>query len=199
MRYPGGKNNNGSYQQIISEIPLHGTYIELFSGSAAVYRNMYHSGLCYLVDLNPSVLPASMPSNTVCVCEDVLSFLDGYKFDGSEFIYADPPYLYTTRRAGYKRIYKHEFGFRFQHNALLDRLCRLPCMVAISGYWSELYQYRLAFWRLKTWTVRTRTGVASEYLWMNYGIPALLQDGRYVGSNYVDRQRLRRLAGVEVR
>ena len=40
MRYPGGKNNSGSYQQIISEIPLCDIYIELFAGSAAVWRNM---------------------------------------------------------------------------------------------------------------------------------------------------------------
>ena len=52
-------------------------------------------------------------------------------------------------------------------------------------------------WRVKHWTVRTRGGVANEYLWMNYPVPALLAEMvEYVGSDYVGRQRLRRLAGV---
>jgi site-specific DNA-adenine methylase len=198
MRYPGGKNNNGSWQQIISEIPLHSVYIELFAGSAAVFRNKLPAERSYLIDRDVSLLPAETPG--VCVVEDdVMNFLYQYDFTGSEFIYADPPYMFSVRRSRDAGIYKFEFGLASMHRALLLRLCELTCKIAISGYWSELYETMLPGWRVKRWTVGTRRGIAEELLWMNYPVPALLQDGRFVGANYIQRQRFRRLAGVEKR
>jgi site-specific DNA-adenine methylase len=122
-----------------------------------------------------------------------------HDFTRSEFIYADPPYMFSVRRSRDAGIYKYEFGLASTHKALLLRLCELPCKVAISGYWSELYETMLPGWRVKRWTVGTRGGIAEEILWMNYPVPALLQDGRFVGSDYIQRQRFRRLAGVEKR
>jgi site-specific DNA-adenine methylase len=199
MNYPGGKNGQGSFQQIIYEIPLHRVYIELFAGSAAVYRNKLSAELCYLVDREENVLQGYAKENVHCIVGGALEFLDWYEFVGDEFIYADPPYLFSTRRSGWAGIYKYEFGTQFEHKQLLGRLRRLPCAVAISTYENWLYAAMLDRWRLKKWSVRTRKGEAVECLYMNYEIPALLHDGRYVGSDYIQRQRFRRLAGVEAR
>lgn len=38
MKYPGGKNGSGVYQRLISMMPPHDVYIELFLGSGAVMR-----------------------------------------------------------------------------------------------------------------------------------------------------------------
>ena len=121
---------------------------------------------------------------------DALSFLSALDCRGDEFVYLDPPYLRETRRNG-KRIYRHEMSFD-DHVRLLEIIRGLDCMVAISGYWSELYADMLRDWRAATWSARTRQGVAEEWLWMNYPEPARLHDYRYLGADYRDRDRIKR-------
>ena len=70
-------------------------------------------------------------------CGDALAFLERLECRGDEFVYLDPPYLIETRRNG-KRIYRHEMSFD-DHVRLLVIIRELDCMVAISGYWSEMY------------------------------------------------------------
>lgn len=200
MRYLGGKNSSGSYQRIISEIPLHDVYIELFAGSAPVYRFMRPSMRSYLIDKNlfsMMDLKSLCGTETYLLCMSAIDFLKMYPFTGSEFIYADPPYLFSARRSGSKSLYSHEFGEDYQHVQLLSMLQELPCYVAISGYWSSLYSSMLPGWRHISWISQTRKGVATEYLWMNYSTPAILHDPRFIGSNFTQRQRLRRLYGFE--
>jgi site-specific DNA-adenine methylase len=43
MKYPGGKNSDGTYQFIINHIPPHETYIEGFLGSGAIIRYTFSS------------------------------------------------------------------------------------------------------------------------------------------------------------
>jgi len=203
MRYPGGKNGSGSYQRIISEIPLHSVYIELFAGSAAVFRNKAPSMRSYLLDVDLSSMQALKslcgPQNGVeFLSMSAVDFLGMYPFDGSEFVYVDPPYLFDVRLSGDSGIYRHEFGTVEEHKQLLSMLQGLPCKVALSGYASNLYFSMLQEWRYISWRSKTRVGVAMEYLWMNYSTPALLFDPRYVGMTFTARQRLRRLAGVSM-
>jgi site-specific DNA-adenine methylase len=202
MRYPGGKNGSGSYQRIISEIPLHSVYIELFAGSAAVFRNKIPAMRSILLDVDFSVLRGLKrlcgPVQADFLSMSAVDFLRMYPFDGSEFVYVDPPYLFDTRLSGDRGIYRCEFGSMLQHTELLSMLTCLPCKVAISGYASALYFSMLQEWRVISWRSKTRVGVAVEYLWCNYAAPALLHDPRYVGGSFTERQRLRRLAGVSM-
>lgn len=197
MRYQGGKNSSGSWQNIISQVPIHDRYIELFAGSAAIWRHIKPARACYLVDLDYFALQA-LPAGAYRLCMDALHFLAMADLTEKDFIYADPPYLFDTRRSA-RRLYRCEFGTIEEHEALLCRLLRTPARVAISGYKNDLYTAMLPAWRIDHWPAMTRHGVREEYLWMNYDTPAILQDGRYIGHNFTDRQRLRRLAGVERR
>lgn len=125
-------------------------------------------------------------------CTDALAFLDSYPFTGREFIYADPPYLMSTRRSQ-RQLYLYELGEREQHIALLNRLKQLPCHVAISGYWSDLYGDMLAGWHTYSFRARTRGGpLATEWLWMNYPEPTALHDYQYLGDGFRERERIRR-------
>src|SRR3972149_1422062 len=57
--YPGGKNSPGVWQRIISEMPPHDHYVELFAGSGAIIRRKRPaSGLNYAVDVDPAVVAA---------------------------------------------------------------------------------------------------------------------------------------------
>ena len=106
------------------------------------------------------------------------------------FVYCDPPYLLSTRRSG--PIYRHELT-EAQHVELLGVITRLPCPVAISGYWSPLYAETLQSWRSISFMAQTRGGrPAREHLWMNYPEPAELHDYRYLGGEKRERERIAR-------
>jgi hypothetical protein len=89
-------------------------------------------------------------------------------------------------------IYRHEFTTK-QHADLLRIIARLPCMVMISGYYSELYAIALSQWRSVHFCAQTRSGRnATEWLWMNFPEPLELHDYRYLGRNFRERERIKR-------
>ena len=206
MSYPGGKAGSGVYQQIINQIPPHKTYIEPFLGGGAVLLHKRPAPASIGIDCDAAVIDhwaADLAENSeagdrvpgaIVKCEDAISFLRSYPWAGWEFVYCDPPYLFETRSGADRRIYASEFGEADQHRDLLLLLLQLPCMVAISGYWSSLYSDMLATWRTISYTTRTRGGKnVQEWLWMNYPEPAELHDYRYLGSNFRQRERLKRI------
>ncbi len=84
------------------------------------------------------------------------------------FIYADPPYVRSTRG---KRIYACEMTDA-DHAELLELLCRHPGPVMLSGYESKLYAEYLKDWKAKTMTANCEAGgVRQEVIWMNYDPP----------------------------
>jgi hypothetical protein len=79
------------------------------------------------------------------------------------------------------------------HLDLLAVLKSLPCMVMISGYWSELYERELQDWRSISYQTMTRGGFpATEWLWMNYPEPFELHDYSFLGENFRERERIKR-------
>jgi hypothetical protein len=199
MTYPGGKGGSGVVQQIINQIPPHLTYIEPFLGSGTVMRAKRPALVSIGVDLDPGAADAAraaLPGCTV-ICRDAISFLESYNWlgDGKEFVYCDPPYLFETRSCK-RPMYTHEFGEVDQHLDLLRCLRSLPLgvNVALSGYWSALYEIELDDWRIISYTTRTRGGRnVREWLWMNYSPPAELHDYRYLGDNFRQRERVARI------
>lgn len=197
--YPGGKNGAGVYQQIINNIPPHRVYIEPFLGSGAVLRNKRAAVASIGIDSDAEVVArwqagkfGLVPGATV-INGEAISFLQNYSWQGDEFVYCDPPYLFDVRSSK-QPLYNVEFGEMEQHEELLRTLLSLPCLVAISGYQSSLYAAMLANWREINYKTMTRGGtVRLESLWMNYPQPTALHDYRYLGDNYRQRERLTRI------
>jgi len=122
---------------------------------------------------------------------DCVPWLKAYPWQGDEFVYADPPYLMSTRRGG-RELYDHEYNDA-DHVALLSALRSLPCLVMVSGYWSELYADTLAGWRTVTFTTSDRGGnLREEWAWMNYAAPVALHDYSHLGADYRERERIKR-------
>lgn len=199
MTYPGGKAGAGVYQQIINQIPPHRVYIEPFLGAGAVMLRKKIALFSIGIDADAVVVAKwnreieNIPPGAIFRNADAISFLKSYNWQGDEFIYCDPPYLFETRSCK-KPIYKCEFGTTEQHEHLLNLLISLPCMVAISGYQSSLYSSILATWRTISYQTRTRGGgLVREWLWMNYPEPVELHDYRYLGSNFRERERIKRI------
>jgi DNA adenine methylase len=115
-----------------------------------------------------------------------------YYTDPHTLIYLDPPYLMSTRSTQ-RALYKYEFATEAEHDWLLSLIKGMRCMVAISGYASELYADRLKGWRAIQFPAMTRGGtIATEWLWMNYPAPLELHDCRYLGKNFRERERINR-------
>jgi len=170
------------------------------NGDTAVSPGMAMSAAAPIVMNGDGISKLSIIANSddasceyVFIQADALEYLSSFSFQGDEFVYLDPPYLMSARR-GQRDLYRYEFGSRDEHLSLLSLICTLPCMVAISGYWSRLYHNMLDGWRVVTFQAHTRQGMATEYLWMNYPEPTMLHDYRYLGSNFRERERIKRKA-----
>lgn len=195
MTYPGGKNGSGVYQAIINQIPPHRVYVEPFLGSGAIMRMKKPALASIGVDADAAVIAsfdgASIPGLKL-ICDDALVWLD-QEFTADTFIYLDPPYLMETR-SSHRNYYRYELTDD-DHLRLLKLITawNLKCKIAISGYYSDLYVNSLAGWRKISFQTTTRGGgKATEYLWMNYPEPLELHDYRYLGSNFRERERIKR-------
>lgn len=196
--YPGGKEGAGVYQTIINQIPPHETYIEGFAGGAAILRYKRPAQASIAIDADAAVTEQlsslDMPGLNV-VHGSALDFLGAYPWTGREFVYLDPPYLMSTRMSG-RVIYNHEMHTDAEHLNLLSLIRTIPATTMISGYWSELYARELCDWRTVTFQTTTHGGrLATEWLWMNYPIPERLHDFSYLGSNFRERERIKKMQG----
>lgn len=217
MTYPGGKGQ--CFTHIINQMPPHQVYIETHLGGGFVMANKKPARLNIGLDLDGDVIrrardlharngvdrsghtgngvasslhaESGVSGQSLFLVIDAVEFLSAYPFNGSEFVYADPPYVRSTRRSP-KRMYRFEYSDA-DHVRLLDVLALLPCHVAISGYPSDLYAERLVSWRTIQYQVQVRSGAtATEWLWMNYSAPESLHDYSYLGERWRERQRIHR-------
>lgn len=193
MTYPGGKSGSGVYQTIINQIPPHELYIEPFFGGGGVFKNIRRALSSIVIDIDAAVLDAAAGEPGVTtISGDALEFLETHKFSGAEVVFADPPYVMESRKSQ-RPIYKREWDTA-DHKHFLSIVKQLPCNVLVCGYHSDLYAHELANWRCITYQAQTRSGMATEYLWMNYSEPTALHDYRYLGENFRERERISRKA-----
>ena len=216
--YRGGKAGAGVYQKLINLMPLHTVYIEPFLGHGAVLLRKRPARLNIGLDLDACAVQEvrtrvrHLQSDHICsvavpaddagadiergparyrlLVGDAFDFLRSYAFTGSELLYADPPYVRSTRRSR-GRAYRYEMDDS-QHVELLQVLRRLPCAVMVSGYRSALYADRLGDWRTIDFQAMTRRGPATEIVWMNYPAPTDLHEYTHLGSTFRERERQKR-------
>lgn len=195
MGYPGGKNGAGVYQKIINLVPPHDVYIETHLGGGAIMKNKRPAKKNIGIDIDPAVIDMwqnekNLRKDLNIIQGDAARFLKEYAFEGNEFVYCDPPYLMETRKGG--QLYLFEYDQQ-QHVELLGVLLTLPCKAMISGYWSELYSQHLHDWSTISFEAMTRGGSkATEYIWFNYPEPVRLHDYSFLGSNFRERERIKR-------
>lgn len=190
MRYPGGKGK--CFQQLINLMPPHSTYIESHLGGGAVLRNKAPANRSVGIDIDPRVISlwnSRYPGVCELVQDDAHDYLRKVKIDGNELIYADPPYIPSTRRSA--KVYAYDYLFD-DHKRLLNLLTSIPCMVMVSGYDSDLYNDMLVGWRKICFKAKTHTDVRTEHVWMNFGPPKALHDFSHCGSNFRERQTIKR-------
>jgi DNA adenine methylase len=97
-----------------------------------------------------------------------LDLIADYGRHDGVLIYADPPYLGSTRA----RNYRHEMTSPAEHHDLADALRAARATVVLSGYHSPLYDQLYADWHrleISTWTGNAKQGdgARTEVLWSN--------------------------------
>lgn len=190
MRYPGGKGK--TYQHLINLMPPHEVYIETHLGGGSVLRHKKPANRSIGIDCDVNVINAWKQRSKI-ECELIHGraedFLANSSFHGHELVYADPPYVPSTRRR--EKVYKCDYSIS-DHERLLSRLQKLPCKVMISGYESALYKQYLSTWNTITFDAMTHTGIREETVWFNFDAPVQLHDSRFIGTNFRDRQTIKR-------
>ena len=196
--YPGSKAAAGVAQRIIGQMSPHKTYVELFAGSAAVFRLKRFAPRNVLCDKSPTVCHLledwatrhGAPRLDV-IQGDALEVLATHPAmqDPNTLVYADPPYLLSTRT---RLLYEWEFFSEVEHVQLINALKAVRARVMLSGYWSELYLVELKTWRHFSFPAMTRGGLVEEYVWCNFPEPQVLHDPRFAGQNFRERERIKR-------
>jgi len=223
MSYPGGKNGSGVYQRIISLMPPHDVYIEPFLGGGAVMRLKRPAALNIGLDLSGSAIAAfresaaslkltidqgildrSSPNLTNGAGGPSLSLEVGDGIEklqriatgklplaGRVLIYCDPPYVASSRLD--RDMYGNEMS-DVQHRRFLRCIKKISAMVMVSGYRSGMYMHALKGWNSITYESMTRGGYPkTEYLWFNFEPPTALHDYRYLGRDFRERERIKRM------
>lgn len=126
---------------------------------------------------------------------DSVEIIPGLQLGRRSFVYADPPYLMSTR--GSKRpLYRYELCTDDEHRQMIAVLNGLQCPVMLSGYFSSLYGDLLGDWRVDRFRAVVRSGRSVwEYIWCNYREPLRLHDYSFLGDDFRERERIKRKAG----
>ena len=143
----------------------------------------------------------NLPDKIYLFHNDALHFLPNYlpniitKYTDTPddvVIYQDPPYPKFTRKSS-KDLYDYEMT-TIQHENLLSLNVGMLAKykLIISSYKNKLYNTALDSWNRYSFSVGTRSGGAIETIYYNYDLSdGVLQDYRYLGKNFKDRERIR--------
>lgn len=195
--YLGNKGVVGAFQAIIAQMPPHDTYIETHLGSGVILRRKTPAAVRSIgIEIDPATIAQFGPIEGAEIHNgDCVTFLESFDFAqaGRVLIYADPPYLLSTRSSPGSR-YRHDYTDA-DHLRLLGLLRSLPANVSImiSGYPSGLYDAELEGWRSIEFQVSTRGGPRTEKVWMNFQAGAV-HWVEYAGVDFGERQRIKRKA-----
>jgi hypothetical protein len=194
------------YQTLINLMPPHDVYVEPFLGAAAIMRMKRPAAANIGIDLDPAMVDRASLEFTrgsahgsncygaprfEFFATDAVKYLLSQTFPPSALVYADPPYLRSTR-ATRRDFYKFEMTDA-QHLELLSVLKALPCNVMISGYSSSLYAKELKGWHATAFQAATRGKPAAEWVWCNYPRPVELHDYRFLGDDFREREQIKRM------
>jgi DNA adenine methylase len=98
-------------------------------------------------------------ANVSLECRDALTLIREYGSHTEVLIYADPPYLGTTRSS---RQYQVEMSREGEHRDLADALNACRATVVLSGYRSQLYDELYAGWHVLEFSAFTGQGNHTE-------------------------------------
>ncbi len=192
MRYVGNKNFAGVIEFLINRLPKSEEYFSLFMGSGGLENSVYTSAVTFIcAEKNPKCKKYSS-STAVLAYNDYKDLLEDYKgVMQRDFVFADPPYLFSSRRSG-KRYYEFEFTHN-DHLEFLGLMSNLKARVMITHPKNDLYDEHLKGWFCEEYEYMSRQGIQKDAVYMNYDYKKLeLLNYNAMGSGFVERQGIKR-------
>lgn len=196
--YNGGKAAHGTYQKIINLIPQCDVFIDGFLGNGGIFHNLKLPKLTIVNDIDPGVIDAFNCKvlntiNTSLIVKNVCygSLIKEYDNNLNRTVfYFDPPYMMETRKSK-RKLYKFDW-LDTDHDKFLTMANTVKSNCIISHYPCTKYDEMLKGWRTFDFESMTRQGLRTERVYMNFPKPDILQDYRYLGDDYINRQRIKR-------
>lgn len=193
--YNGGKAANGTFQKIINHIPKCDLYVEPFLGNGSIFHNLKLPALSVVNDIDTAVIDAfvfASAANESIIVKNTCyqNIIEAYDSAKNAVFYFDPPYRFETRLSQQK-YYKHDWTDR-EHDIFLQRIQSMESNVILSHYPCSFYDKGLKDWRTFDFESMTRNGLRTERIYMNFAKPEILQDYKFLGENFTDRQRIKR-------
>lgn len=189
--YVGNKGGQGIRENLINYIPCSHRYFSLFYGAGGLENCKYLNGTHWVCAEKNIDNKKYETKRAVIVYNDYKDLIEDFYFNASDFIFADPPYLLSTR-INQRRYYKYEFEIQ-DHIEFLNYVISLKARILITHPSCDLYSEKLKDWVKVPFSYMTRNGMYNDCIWMNY-TPGSIELYNYdcLGNNFTERQQIKR-------
>jgi len=191
--YIGNKNFSNVIHLLVNNLPLSDRYFSLFFGGGGLENSIYTSGAHFISsEINPYCKKYENPHQSIIEFNDYKVLIESFVFTRSDFIFADPPYMFSTRKSR-KKYYKFDFTSH-DHIEFLNYMISLKSKIMITHPDCELYSSKLSKWKKTNFSYMTRGGKFHDCLYTNYTIGSATELLCYdcLGVDFIDRQRIKR-------
>lgn len=190
--YPGNKDFSNVIHFLVNRLPKSKRYFSLFYGAGGLEQSIYTRDAKFIcAEINPDNKKFENSPLATIEYSDYKDLIEDNVFTSEDFVFADPPYIFSTRSTG-KKYYKYEFTIP-EHIEFLNYMISLPCKIMITHPEHDLYNKMLLGWRREDLNYMTRNGWFKDSIWMNYDPGAIeLLNYECLGRDFTDRQRIKR-------
>ena len=189
--YTGNKDFSNVIHFLVNRLPKSERYFSLFYGSGGLEKSVYTAAALFVcAEKNPDCHKYASPTSVIEYL-DYKDLLEENVFTPADFVFADPPYMFSTRRAA-RNYYKFEFDKK-AHIEFLNYMISLPCKIMITHPECDMYNEYLKDWERVDLKYMTQQGWFTDSVYMNYD-PNKLELLNYdcLGKDCTDRQRIKR-------
>lgn len=187
----GNKGGQGIKEPLLNCVPIANRYFSLFYGQGGFENLPDFKNIKWSCSEKCQGLQSFSTMQASIVENDYKSLIDKNNCTSDDFVFADPPYMLSTRRSG-KRYYKHEFSTE-NHIEFLSYASGSPAMWLITHPPCALYNRLLQSWLKIPMGYQTRNGYFEDCIWLNFN-PKLVElvTYKYLGNNFIERQQIKR-------
>ena len=191
--YVGNKNFSNVIHFLVNHLPLSSRYFSLFFGSGGLENSIYTASSKWICsEIDPNCKKYEKPPQSMIEFSDYKDLIESFVFTRSDLIFADPPYILSSRSSD-KKYYKFEFTTR-DHIEFLNYMISINSNIMITHPECGLYSSFLHEWFSFPFSYMTRGGIFKDCLYSNFSIGSRVQLLSYdcLGHNFIDRQRIKR-------
>ena len=189
--YIGNKGGQTILPVLANLIPQSKRYFSFFLGGGGLEFSKDFKHLNWVVSDKALQSQLHASSMAKAVYKSYEALVAENKFTSDDFIFCDPPYLFSTRLSQ-KQYYIHEFN-ETDHVQFLLTIIALDSKILITHPQCELYDRYLNGWEKLNFGYQTRGGWFEDCIYVNYDWRNLpLVTYNYLGGNRTTRQQIKR-------